>query len=468
LASSIGYQPFGGIEALSFGNGLKLTQSYTQDYLIRRQIVQDATTSILVFDRVYAFNDGINLTAITDNVDATRNENYIYTATNRLQRGNGIWGSLNWTYDLVGNRTSETLTGSTADTFNYPSTTNQLASVTQGAITLRGFTYDGAGNVTADNRSGTTTNYRYNQRGRLDELTIGSTVIADYVYDGLERMAVRTTLNMSPAGTTHYLYDLKGHLLVEADSTGQTLREYVWIDDLPLAVVSDVNTVSPNLYYVHADQVNRPLKMTDGSEAVVWNATYRPFGEIVSITGPASNNLRFPGQYFLIEDGLHYNWYRHYDPTLGRYTKADPLGLAAGLNLYTYASSTPTQNTDPTGRFGIIGGVASVVFDVFTQVATSYHSTGDFWQAARCVNLTEVAIAGFAGIAFPTLGNVAIESWRAFQAGALTGTLIAAAGGFAESIGVRTGLGELSKSNSLAVPIIPPPLPAGGENCKCR
>jgi RHS repeat-associated protein len=145
-------------------------------------------------------------------------------------------------------------------------------------------------------------------------------------------MAVRTTQNMSPAGTTHYLYDLKGHLLVEADSTGQTLREYVWIDDLPLAVVADVNTASSNLYYVHADQVNRPLKMTNGSEAVVWNATYRPFGEIVSITGPASNNLRFPGQYFLIEDGLHYNWYRHYDPTLGRYLQADPIRDAVREN----------------------------------------------------------------------------------------------------------------------------------------
>jgi RHS repeat-associated protein len=277
------------------------------------------------------------------------------------QRGNGIWGSLNWTYDLVGNRTSETLTGSTANTFNYPATSNQLASVTQGAITLRGFSYDGAGNVTADNRGGTTYNYRYNQRGRLDELTIGATVTADYVYDGLERMAVRTTQNMSPAGTTHYLYDLKGHLLVEADSTGQTLREYVWIDDLPLAVVADVNTASPNLYYVHADQVNRPLKMTDGSEAVVWNATYRPFGEIVSITGSASNNLRFPGQYFLIEDGLHYNWYRHYDPTLGRYLQADPLGFISGPNLFEYALSIPQMAADPTGRFApIIVGIGIV------------------------------------------------------------------------------------------------------------
>ena len=208
---------------------------------------------------------------------------------------------------------------------------------------------DSAGNVTADTRGSTVYNYRYNNRNRLDQLTIGSTVTATYTYDGLERMAIRTTQNMSPAGTTHYLYDLSGRLLVEADDTGATLREYVWIDDLPLAVVSDVNTVSPNLYYVHGDQLNRPIKMTDASKALVWDAVYLPFGSVLSITGSAINNMRFPGQYFLIEDGLHYNWYRHYDPTLGRYIQPDPLGIVDGPALYAYAKAAPTINVDPKG-----------------------------------------------------------------------------------------------------------------------
>ncbi len=137
---------------------------------------------------------------------------------------------------------------------------------------MRSFAYDGAGNVMADTRGSTTYNYRYNKRGRLDELTIGSTVTADYTYDGLERLAIRTTANMTPAGTTHYLYDRAGHLLVEADDTGQTLREYVWLDDMPLAVVADVNTTTPNLYYVHADHLNRPIEMTDTAKNVVWQA----------------------------------------------------------------------------------------------------------------------------------------------------------------------------------------------------
>jgi RHS repeat-associated protein len=215
--------------------------------------------------------------------------------------------------------------------------------------------------------------YRYNNRARLDRLTIGSTVTADYTYDGLERLAVRATQNMTPAGTTHYVYDRQGHLIVEASGSGSTVREYVWFDDMPLAVVADVDTVTPKLWYVHADHLNRPLKMTDGAtKAVVWDAIYRPFGEIVSITGSASDNLRFPGQYFLIESGLHYNWHRHYDPTVGRYLQADPLGggnagmgdtslrasallglmpspFQDGPSIYAYAKSNPTQITDLEG-----------------------------------------------------------------------------------------------------------------------
>jgi RHS repeat-associated protein len=324
LASDVAYEPFGPLNALTYGNGLVLTKTFTQDYLLDRLKVEDSLTSTLVIDRSHARGDGLNLTGIADNIDSSRSQIYSYTAANRLAQADGIWGTLTWTYDGVGNRTSEVLTSgsTTTNVFNYPSTSNRLSNIMQGATTVRSFTYDAAGNVTDDDRAGTVHHYRYNNRGRLDELTIGSTVAADYTYDALERMAIRAVA--SSAATTHYLYDLDGRLLAEADDTGATLLEYIWLDDMPLAVVADVNTASPNLYFVHADHLNRPVKMTDGSEGVVWDAIYRPFGEAYSIAGSATNNLRFPGQYFLLESGLAYNWYRHYDPTLGRYLQPDP------------------------------------------------------------------------------------------------------------------------------------------------
>ena len=58
--------------------------------------------------------------------------------------------------------------------------------------------------------------------------------------------------------------------------------------------------------------------MTDASKAIVWDAVYTPFGQVHSITGTATNNQRFPGQYFDQETGYHYNYFRDYDPTTGR------------------------------------------------------------------------------------------------------------------------------------------------------
>jgi len=85
----------------------------------------------------------------------------------------------------------------------------------------------------------------------------------------------------------------------EATGSGTPLREYIWVDDMPLAVVGDLDT-TPQIYYVHPDHLNRPLRMTDGAQTMVWDAVYHPFGEVFSITGSAALNLRFPGQYFLI------------------------------------------------------------------------------------------------------------------------------------------------------------------------
>src|SRR5215471_9678749 len=140
------------------------------------------------------------------------------------------------------------------------------------------------------------------------------------------------------------------------------------------------------LYYVHADHLNRPLKMTDGTQAVVWDAVYNPFGDVNAITGSAANSLRFPGQYFLIESGLHYNWYRHYDATLGRYIQPDPLGFVDGSNIYAYVKSNPTDIVDPSGRYWIQGALGSAAANFLIQI-WSNHERGMSWSdAVDCVN----------------------------------------------------------------------------------
>jgi RHS repeat-associated protein len=89
--------------------------------------------------------------------------------------------------------------------------------------------------------------------------------------------------------------------------------------------------------------------MTNAAKATVWQAVWTPWGAPHSITGSAELNLRFPGQYFQIESGLHYNWHRHYDPTTARYTQPDPLRFVDGPSRYAYVGNSPLMKIDPTG-----------------------------------------------------------------------------------------------------------------------
>ncbi len=59
--------------------------------------------------------------------------------------------------------------------------------------------------------------------------------------------------------------------------------------------------------------------------------------------------MGFPGQYCDSETGLHYNWNRYYDPETGRYISSDPIGLAGGMNLYSYVQNDPVNAVDPLG-----------------------------------------------------------------------------------------------------------------------
>jgi RHS repeat-associated protein len=141
-------------------------------------------------------------------------------------------------------------------------------------------------------------------------------------------------------------FDGGGSEYVElSDSGGKTAADAIRL----VALNPPVETSPGSVYYVHNDHLGTPQVITDEDQTIVWSANYQPFGDVEITTAIIANNLRFPGQYYDEESGLHYNYFRDYDPSLGRYVQSDPIGLQGGLNTYAYVDSNPTGYTDPHG-----------------------------------------------------------------------------------------------------------------------
>jgi uncharacterized protein RhaS with RHS repeats len=89
-------------------------------------------------------------------------------------------------------------------------------------------------------------------------------------------------------------------------ATGVTtaLREYIWAAGQVVGVFE-----GGQLYFVQTNHIGRPAFATNDAGAVVWSATYHPFGG-VRVTQGTPIGLRFPGQWFQAETGLHQNWMR--------------------------------------------------------------------------------------------------------------------------------------------------------------
>jgi len=104
--------------------------------------------------------------------------------------------------------------------------------------------------------------------------------------------------------------------------------------------------------------LNTPRLVADDTQKTVWKwEQQEPFGVNVANEDPDADsvtfefNLRYPGQYFDKETNAHYNYFRDYDPSLGRYVQSDPIGLRGGINTFSYAGGNAISRVDP---FGLI------------------------------------------------------------------------------------------------------------------
>lgn len=341
LASGISYLPFGPLQQLTWANGIQLKREYDQDYQLTRQDVGPWRND-------YQRDANGNITELANNLWGTLT--YGYDALDRLTSEDGTGQQRSYSYDAVGNRTQrqQTENGATATTtYQYASDSNRLTAIDSQAATT-----DATGNLTQDRASRL---LGYDAQNRLANVKINGQQIAEYRYNSLGQRIAKLT----GQGFTTYLYGPDGQLLAEKEysSTGtpQRSQAYLWLDSMPLASVETQGSSSPRVIYLHSDHLNTPRLATSATQQIVWQWQSDAFGNGAPNQDPLGSglqtvlNLRFSGQYFDAESGLHYNYFRDYEPDLGRYTESDPIGLRGGLNTYGYALQNPLQLIDQLG-----------------------------------------------------------------------------------------------------------------------
>ena len=338
VVSNITYLPFGPITSYTLGNGQTVTRTYDANYA-----VTDVVSPLL--DLHFARDAMGNITALGNSPGANpATETYSYDPLYRLTGISGPSGAAieAYTYSKAGDRLSKNSAGLATGTYSYQTNTHWLTSIGSSART-----YDANGNTTGNASGGEIFGYGYNGRNRLTVTQRNGQTVAAYTYNA-EGLRVAKTSLLPSSFSVRFVYDEGGQLVGEY---GTTSRDYIWLDEMPVAVIDTTGTAS-TVNYVHADGLNTPRVITGASGVTLWQWALQgnPFGEESPIapTGYVFN-LRLPGQYYDVEANSIYNIYRTFDPATGRYLQSDPKGLDAGMNTYAYVYGNPLRYTDPLG-----------------------------------------------------------------------------------------------------------------------
>lgn len=190
--------------------------------------------------------------------------------------------------------------------------------------------------------------FGYDGDNRLLWVKENGAVLARYGYDPFGRRLSKEVNGK----TTYFVYSSEG-VLAELDSEGNEQVGYgfrpqgIWGTN-PLYI-----KVAGKYYYYQNDHLGTPYRIVDGTGFIVWSTLQDPFGKMAVAPGSTlTNHLRFPGQYYDAETGLHYNWQRYYQPDTGRYISPDPISLKGGTNAYGYVKGQVTRLYDALGLVG--------------------------------------------------------------------------------------------------------------------
>lgn len=401
--------------------GRETTFSYRDDNTLSTRKGPDSASQPMRF----AYDDNANLVSVTD--PSGRTQSYGYDLANRVVSTSGPSGaysykldaagcdeqaidSVSWTYDAVGNRTSESRGGATT-TYDRDPATGRLTS-TVGPSGSTAYSYDAAGRLLT---AGDAT-LAYDSAGRLVSEQRGGGGATNYTYDGDGRRLSATT----GAETTNFLWDPSNYLL-----NATTNRDGAATADVTYGLGPVAETRGGDTSALHTDTAGSVVEMTDGSGASVGTASFEPYGVERGRSG-ARSVLGWEGQLQDVAGSYHLRA-RQYHPDLGQFVAPDPARAVLDSATYSYANSNPMTTSDPLGLWPTDGTIGDAVGYVGSNVAGMF-GVGVVLQAFRACEGSEKGSCGADVVAMAVVGGAGKGLGKAARAARGAGSVAAKTG----------------------------------------
>jgi RHS repeat-associated protein len=344
------YNALGQPTQYSHPNGM--TTAYAYDNHNRLTKIEHKDGDTVTDGFAYALDDNGTITKVTHQDDAYWK--YFHDGRRRLTKGERYNSSdtllkrYTYTYDYGDNVTTKQVytpgSGTVTTAFSH-NNANELTSMTTGGTTTN-FTYDNWGRIASKYVSGSySATYAYRYGLKLYSVTsdFPNEGNVTYQYGGDQKRRERTV----GGTTTKYNWDIGWNVINEENSSGILTMTYIG----RLADVSGSNPANGTYRYYSLDNLSSTRHLRAENKSSLGQYEYTPYGEVYSQSGVSLGSLAgaFTSKRWDDTAQLYYFPYRHYSPSLGRWLVRDPLGMIDGPNTYSYVRGRVVGATDPTG-----------------------------------------------------------------------------------------------------------------------
>ncbi|WP_328786146.1 putative T7SS-secreted protein [Streptomyces sp. NBC_00273] len=319
-----------------------LTSSFDEMNRLKAQTITSGGSRLQ--HRAYAYGAGGGLVGVSDALSGARG--FDVDSAGRVTAVHAHGWTERYAYDDAGNQTEASWPAT------HPSHSATGARTYEGTrIASAGavrYEHDGQGRVvlrqrTRLSRKPDTWRYEWDAEDRLTAVTTPDGTLWQYAYDPLGRRISK----QCPSETVHFTWD--GTTLCE-QTTANVVLTWDHAGQRPLSQTERrTDTDDERFFAIITDLIGTPTELVDESGELAWRTRTTLWGTTTwNRDATTYTPIRFPGQHFDPESGLHYNYFRYYDPESARYLSQDPLGLGPADNPVTYVHNPHTWS-DPLG-----------------------------------------------------------------------------------------------------------------------